>query len=455
MWRRLLFFLLYMVDISKAYEVKKFLSVCYFPNWSPLKNVSTARLGVDGIDPRLCSHLMYAFVKIDANLNIFPTEPNDLRGNYEAFNGLKEGYDTVTMLSVGGQLNAEIGFQLASASDESRKTFARNIIDYVRKYNFDGIDIDWEYPRADEKHQFTLLLKVLWEAIADEAETTKKKRLLLSAAVGVGRRRVDTSYEVTEIVKYLDFLNVMTYDFHGSWNRITGFKSPLFSRKSNLRFDPQLSQEWAINYWIEKGAPRDKLVLGLTAAGNTYTLSDPNQHEVGSSTEGAGNKGPYTQKRGFLSYYEICEYIRNLGYEYVWDEEQSVPYIYMDNQWIGFDDYRSITKKTEWMINNSLAGAMMWSLDLDDFNNICKSGKFPLTTAMRYAIENAEVVTIPTSTITVTIPTTHTIAETTQPTTPSTTEESAASHLVAITMVQMVSTFIVLTFITQYLSNIF
>ena len=64
-------------------------------------------------------------------------------------------------------------------------------------------------------------------------------------------------------------------------------------------------QEWAINYWIKKGAPRDKLVLGLTAAGNTYTLQDPSQHEVGSAAIGAGKKGPDTQKEGFLSYYEV------------------------------------------------------------------------------------------------------------------------------------------------------
>lgn len=142
------------------FVAKKYLSVCYFPNWSPLKNVSSARLGVAGINPNLCSHLMYAFVMIDSNIEIFPTEPDDLKGNYKAFNDLKMGHDTVTMLSVGGQLNSERGFQLASYTEETRRKFARNIINYVRKYGFDGIDIDWEYPRPSEKHLFTLLLKV-------------------------------------------------------------------------------------------------------------------------------------------------------------------------------------------------------------------------------------------------------------------------------------------------------
>ena len=115
---------------------------------------------MDDINPKLCSHLLYAFVKIDNNLDIYPTEPNDLKGNYKAFNDLKIGYDTVTMLSVGGQRGAAAGFELASASEENRKKFARNLIEYVRKYGFDGIDIDWEYPKKEEKHRFTLLLKV-------------------------------------------------------------------------------------------------------------------------------------------------------------------------------------------------------------------------------------------------------------------------------------------------------
>lgn len=449
MWR-LLLFLLYIVGTAKAEEAKKHLSVCYFPNWSPLKNVSTARLGVAGINPNLCSHLMYAFVMIDSNIEIFPTEPDDLKGNYKAFNDLKMGHDTVTMLSVGGQLNSERGFQLASYSEETRRKFARNIINYVRKYGFDGIDIDWEYPRPSEKHLFTLLLKTIWEAIDEEAKKTKRKRLLLSAAVGVGQNRVDNSYEVKEIVKYVDFLNVMTYDFHGPWNQITGFKSPLFSRTSNVRFNSKLSQKWAIDYWISQGAPRDKLVLGLTAAGNTYTLQNPNEHDVGSPVEGSGKKGPDTQKSGFLSYYEICEKLQNDGYVYQWDEEQSVPYIYGHGQWIGFDDYKSITKKTQWMINNSLAGAMMWSLDLDDFNGRCHSGKFPLTTAMRYAIDNAGIVTIP---VTTTVPVS-TISETTVPTEQTTTEKSSASNLLIATMTEILLLFASFILVMQYLSNV-
>ena len=106
--------------------------------------------------------------------------------------------------------------------------------------------------------------------------------------------------------------------------------------------------------------------------------------------------------------------------------------------------------QTKWMLNNSLAGAMMWSLDLDDFSNRCKNGKFPLTTAMRYAIDNAEEVTIP---MTSTIPVT-TVSEMTPPTQITTTKGSTASHLFIVTITQLLLYFAAFNLLTQYLSNI-
>lgn len=102
------------------------------------------------------------------------------------------------------------------------------------------------------------------------------------------------------------------------------------------------------------------------------------------------------------------------------------------------------------MINNSLAGAMMWSLDLDDFNDRCHSGKFPLTTAMRYAIDNAEIVTI---SVTTTVPVS-TISETTVSTKQTTTEKSSASNLLIATMTEILLIFASFILVMQYLSNV-
>ncbi|XP_029640998.1 chitinase-3-like protein 1 [Octopus sinensis] len=366
----------------------KYISACYYTNWSPVKQEAKARLFPEDLPGNLCTHLVYAFVKIKDDLSIYTSEEKDLTGNYEKFNALKKQYNTVTLLSVGGEAAENRHFEMVSATVENRTKFTDNIITYVRRYNFDGIDIDWEYPNSFTRHNFTLLLKTLRDSIEKEVEKSKRNKLVLSAAVGVGKQRITNGYEVDKVSKYVDFLNVMAYDFHGSWNKITGFKSPLYARKNDLRYEKELSQEWSIEYWIKLGAPKNKLVLGMTAAGNTYTLKNATKHGLGAPVEKAGEKGPYTKQEGFLSYYEICNKLNKDNYTYEWDDIQTVPFAYKGDQWIGFDDYRSIQLKTKWLISQQLAGAMLWSLDLDDFSDMCGKGAFPLTKAIRYTLDH-------------------------------------------------------------------
>ena len=73
------------------------------------------------------------------------------------------------------------------------------------------------------------------------------------------------------------------------------------------------------------------------------------------------------------------------GASYVWDEEMQVPYLVQGDQWVGFDDEKSIRNKMKWIQSNGYAGAMVWSIDMDDFNGtVCGSGvKYPLVGAMR------------------------------------------------------------------------
>lgn len=44
-----------------------------------------------------------------------------------------------------------------------------------------------------------------------------------------------------EISKYLDFINVMTYDFHGQWERQVGHNSPLYPLESATSYQKKLT----------------------------------------------------------------------------------------------------------------------------------------------------------------------------------------------------------------------
>uniref|UniRef100_A0A4W5LYV1 GH18 domain-containing protein n=1 Tax=Hucho hucho TaxID=62062 RepID=A0A4W5LYV1_9TELE len=72
------------------------------------------------------------------------------------------------------------------------------------------------------------ILQELVAAYADEAKSTGNAQLMLTAAVSAGKGTIDAGYEIAEIAKSLDFINVMTYDFHGTWEQFTGHNSPLY-----------------------------------------------------------------------------------------------------------------------------------------------------------------------------------------------------------------------------------
>ena len=112
--------------------------------------------------------------------------------------------------------------------------------------------------------------------------------------------------------------------------------------------------------------------------GRSFALSNLDKNKVNSPSSGGGKAGEYTKESGFLAYYEICEMLYN-GANYVYDDEMQVPYAYRDDQWVGFDDEKAIRNKMKWLKSSGFGGAMVWALDMDDFNGTaCRSVRYPL-----------------------------------------------------------------------------
>ena len=228
---------------------------------------------------------------------------------------------------------------------------------------------------ASDKENFAKFVKEL-------SAVFKANDLLLSAAVSASKIVIDTGYDVPVLNEYLDWIAVMTYDYHGQWEKKTGHVAPSYHHpEDDISY---FNMNFTINYWIEKGASRNKLVLGMPLYGHSFTLTNPAENGLNAPATGGGTEGEFTKAKGFLAYYEICKKIHDYGWKVVKDAMGRIgPYAYSHNQWVSFDDKGTIARKSQYVMDEGLAGAMVWALDLDDFNGVCGEGKYPLLSTIK------------------------------------------------------------------------
>lgn len=368
------------------------LLVCYYTNWSQYRPKEGKYVPED-IDPNLCTHVIVAFGWMKKN-RLAPFDASDeskdgKKGLYERVTSLKlVNPNLKVLIAVGGWSFGTERFKTMSANRYNRQLFIFSALEFLRERNFDGLDLDWEFPKGtDDKKNFVDLLKELREAFDAEAKEKRLPKLLLTAAVSAGSETVRGGYDVAPIGSYVDFINVMSYDFHGKWESKTGHNAPLFAPAGETEWRKQLSMDFGIKLWERMGAPKSKLVVGLATYGRSFTLSNPSQHGMNAPTSGGGKAGEFTRESGFLAFYEICDMLKQ-GATYYWDEEQAVPYAVHGDQWVGFDDELSIRNKVKWLNEQGYAGAMVWALDMDDFKGVCTPKKYPLIRAMAEGLFN-------------------------------------------------------------------
>lgn len=340
-----------------------------------------AMFEVNDIDPTLFTHLIYTFLGAREDGTVFYLDPyldleeNNGRGYIRKFLNLKSrSPSTKFMFSIGGWNAGTATFSKIAASPSSREKFARSVLEVIKANGFDGFDLDWEYPGASDKANFVRLLQTLRQHLGSK---------VLTVAVGAAEFKASQAYDIPNVANMVDFINLMSYDLHGSWDGITGINAPLYAGpKDRTPHQKQLNWDSIVKYWIRSGCPSYKLVPGIPLYGRSFTL-DSSDSSVGAPASQPGQAGSFIDESGFLAYNEIAHNIKYNGWRRNWEDKQKVPYAVRGNQWVGYDDEESINHKLNFIRGNQLGGVMFWSIDTDDFKGINGKGKFPLVKLAR------------------------------------------------------------------------
>lgn len=309
------------------------------------------------------THINYAFANI-VNGEVVEGRDTD-KEVLSKLNGLKQvNADLRILISVGGWTWSK-NFSDAALTEASREKFANSAIAYMKRHHIDGIDLDWEYPglpgagnthRPEDKENFTALLKLLREKL-DQLGTRKEKYLLTIASAASQAYLDHTEMQVAH--QYLDFINIMTYDFHGAWDQQTGHHANLtvsgFDESENPR-----SAARAVQEHVQAGIPSEKINLGVPFYGRWWKGVNPSNKGVHQPAKGGGGSYIYQVIGDSL--------IQTDRFEVLWDSAAQVPFLWneSDSVFVTYEDKRSIRIKVDFVKEKQLGGIMFWQFNGDN-----------------------------------------------------------------------------------------
>lgn len=391
-------------EIDKSFKRK----VAYFTSWSAYER----GVNVSDIEPSLITHINFAFANLQNDGKIIvgdswidvekPFEGdtwegnNDSRGHFNQLRKLKSKYPHIKILiSVGGWTWSG-NFSSVSASEEKRKVFADSAAEFVSKYGFDGVDIDWEFPveggnniehRKEDKQNYTKLLQQTRKAL-DEQGKKDNKTYLLTIAGGPNVSFAQNT-ELKEMMKYLDFINIMTYDYHGAWENTTGHNSPLYEGDKK----DGLSVSKTIEAYLKAGVKAEDINLGLAFYGRGWTNVSNQNNGLNQSGTPASSKGygQGTWEASAFDYWDLQQnYINKNGYKRYFDSKSKVPYLFNGSVFISYDDEDSIKEKLDYVSKNNIGGIMFWEFSGDKNKTLQKFINDYIGNEIPKIAENAE-----------------------------------------------------------------
>ncbi|KAF2153690.1 glycoside hydrolase family 18 protein [Myriangium duriaei CBS 260.36] len=330
--------------IQNAGNQTSYVHGAYYSSWSAEDGQPPSAMNVS-----ILSHVYYAFAMLAEDGHLYHSDnATDLtflvdgqKGGLKAFSHLKQRNPNLKLiLSIGGESGSTY-FASVASNAAKRTRFAQSARSWMDQFGFDGIDIDWEHPEtAVEGANFLQLIQAARQQLPSP-------RYSISAAVAADQWYL-SFLPLSKVSQILDQVNMMCYDFVGSWSATSGYQSPLYLPKNPPKSYTESSCDAAVSYTLKKGLQATKVVLGVPVYGWSFL-----------NTTGPGQS--FKKVGGSDGSFDYRDLPRPGAREYVNKEVVAAYSIGGDGGFVTYDNVDTVTIKAGYVKSRGLGGLFYWT----------------------------------------------------------------------------------------------
>ena len=312
---------------------------------------------LDSYNPNDFTHIIYCFGHLEGDqLKLRSAKDTAMIQKMVAMKS--QNKKLKVLLSLGGWGGCAPCSEVFS-TETGRNNFAASIKSLTNYFGSDGIDLDWEYPAISgfPNHRFTPEDKPNFTELVKSLRKQLGKKATITFAAGGFKKYAEQAIDWSEVIPYVDYVNLMTYDLVGGYSTVTGHHTPLYNNGKQKE-----SADNCIQYLLSLGVPAKKLIMGAAFYARTW-------EGVIEENNGLYQKGKFKSFIGFKDFpTRISE---KDGFVFYWDNDAQAPYAYNAKEKIyaTFDNKQSIEAKTNYVFKHKLGGIMFWQLGDDSPKN--------------------------------------------------------------------------------------
>ncbi|KAM5470007.1 hypothetical protein MferCBS49748_002771, partial [Microsporum ferrugineum] len=321
--------------------------------------------------PLTYTHINYAFALIDPiTFHVVPATLKDI-DLMARVTALKRRDPFLRVnIAIGGWAFNDPGptattFSDLVGSEANQREFFKSLISFMATYDFDGVDIDWEYPvdkdrggRPQDFENFPKFMANLKNALKSTGGR-EEVSLTLPASYWYLQH-----FDLKNLSPHIDYFNVMSYDLHGTWDKGNKWTGNILNAHTNLT-----EIELALDLIWRNDINPSKVVMGLGFYARAFTVENRNCLDPGCLFTSGSDPGPCSKQTGVLLNSEIDDIIKAKNLKPKLDKDAAVKILTWDDQWLTFDDEETLALKASHARLRCLGGVMVWAISHDTTDN--------------------------------------------------------------------------------------